>query len=50
MMALGETGGAVSACPQPWGLSLMLTLTSFDTGGVGFGVNYYPRKAETKVY
>lgn len=52
MMALGETGGGVSACPQPRGHSLVLPLTassSFDIGDVGFGVNYYPEKAEANV-
>lgn len=61
MMALGETGRGVSACPQlaaaqcsppATGTFPRATLTassSFDLADVGFGVNYYPEKAEAKV-
>lgn len=38
-----------SACPQPWGHSLVLPLTASTSFDVGDGVNYYPGKAEAKV-
>lgn len=61
MMALGETGGGVSAClsllwlsthSQAQGHPLVLSLaasSSFDAGDLGSEINYYPEEADAEV-